>query len=181
MKGQITKLVELGTLVMGVAVLGLVMLSYSQVVSAAPKPYVPEKNDPVYGCTPTNLITKKNMIVGTKADEVIDCRNANGPVVMKGRGGNDDLLGSQHTAEVPRKGDGDTIYGGKGNDRIWGMGGNDTIYGNSHDDKIDGGKGVFDHCDGGRRSETRGDTLYKPSCENAINFENVLVGSLPEP
>ncbi len=70
-------------------------------------------------------------IYGTQNSDYEPSVYENG-VVIKGQGGDDQLLGSERD---------DLLYGEAGNDRLLGNGGNDTLYGGSGNDYLVGGAG----------------------------------------
>lgn len=61
--------------------------------------------------------------------------------VLKGAGGNDNLIGSNSSDQFSGGAGNDTIHGGGGDDTENGGAGNDVLYGSSGDDTLNGGAG----------------------------------------
>ncbi|MFK7815402.1 MAG: calcium-binding protein, partial [Gammaproteobacteria bacterium] len=68
----------------------------------------------------------------TDADHKIDASTSDEQVVVRTKGGDDEIIGSDHN---------DNLGGGAGNDVIEGGDGNDHLYGQDGDDKLIGGDG----------------------------------------
>ena len=130
---------------------------------------------------------KNSNYTGTWLNEFIDAEEASKKVVLKGRGGNDVILGSKYNDTIyggegndaidGNEGD-DKLFGGNGNDLIAGGAGNDTIKGGNGDDVISGGEGndklygergvnsfIFEAGDGH-------DTIYSGKGEDTLVFKD---------
>ena len=92
-------------------------------------------------------------VVGTSADDTIDCTNANPGKWILALDGNDTITGTAFADTIIGGNGNDTVTGGPGVDYIEGNAGNDTLTGSAGDDTLIGGTGN-DTLSGGTGNDT---------------------------
>lgn len=133
---------------------------------------------PIILCSaPPSVRQTGNLVIGSGADETIDCGAASPGKTITGKGGNDTITGTAFTDNIDGGTGNDTITGGpatstapdvitggagngndtitgvEGNDSLTGGGGNDTIEGSGGDDTLNGEAGK-DPLSGGAGNDT---------------------------
>jgi hypothetical protein len=94
---------------------------------------VPIVDQPFVPCVvSTGVVQTDTTVIGTPADDTIDCSAASPGKTIDGFDGNDTITATQFD---------DIVTGGAGNDTITGLGGNDVLNGNTGNDTISGGEG----------------------------------------
>lgn len=82
-------------------------------------------------------------LTGGVSDNIIDATDFTGVVVLRGGGGNDELIGTAFN---------DTMFGGSGNDSMFGLAGADLLNGDADHDSVTGGLGD-DQLNGGNGND----------------------------
>ena len=99
------------------------------------------------------VVQTATTVIGTTADDTIDCTLASPGKTITGGDGNDTITGTLFDDTIVAGNGNDTVTGGPGIDYIEGGAGNDTLTGSAGDDTILGGSGA-DTLSGGVGNDT---------------------------
>jgi hypothetical protein len=92
-------------------------------------------------------------VIGTPADDTIDCTNASPGKMIDGFAGNDTITGTAFADVIDGGAGNNTITGGAGDDVLTAADGNDTLTGSAGNDNLSGGGGN-DTLSGGADNDT---------------------------